>query len=158
MMPVRSEMNNIAEALNKRDDVSGITIDNAERCGLTPEQAAFWLLYRPQQHLVVYGTLAPGQSNHHIVLHIKGEWRPAVIQGKLEFRDTGPTNSYPAFSHTTPELAATIESFVFSSRDLAAHWPLLDEFEGEGYRRILTRYELKNGDFGYGYIYAFNEE
>ncbi len=151
-------MNDIAEALNKRKDVSGITIDNPDRSGLTPEQTAFLLLFRPQQHLVVYGTLAPGRSNHHIVAHIKGEWRPAIIKGKVEFRDTGPTKGYPAFSHIVSGPAATIESFVFSSSELVNYWPMLDAFEGEGYRRVLTRYELKDGGFGYGYIYALHEE
>lgn len=35
---------------------------------------------------------------------------------------------------------------------------MLDDFEGHGYRRILTEFELENGRAGVGYIYAVNEE
>jgi hypothetical protein len=34
----------------------------------------------------------------------------------------------------------------------------LDDFEGDGYRRILAKYELDNGETGVGYIYAINEK
>ena len=31
-----------------------------------------------------------------------------------------------------------VEGFVFSSAHLAEHWQMLDEFEGEGYERVLV--------------------
>jgi hypothetical protein len=29
---------------------------------------------------------------------------------------------------------------------------MLDEFEGDGYRRILAKYEMENGEVGVGYM------
>ncbi len=157
MISVRAEMDDIAEALNKQKTIAGIK-DGFGNGPLTAAQEDFLRRYKPHQHLIVYGTLAPGQSNYHMIAHIRGEWRPAVIRGKLVFLETGPTKGYPAFSPAATGHALSIESFVFSSDCLVAHWPALDEFEGEGYRRILIRYEPENGDFGYGYVYALNEE
>ena len=33
--------------------------------------------------LFVYGTLAPGRSNEHILADVPGTWEPAVVQGTL---------------------------------------------------------------------------
>lgn len=35
---------------------------------------------------------------------------------------------------------------------------MLDEFEGSGYKRILAKFELNNGEVGVGNIYALNDE
>ena len=34
--------------------------------------------------LIIYGSLAPGESNHVIMDPIKGEWKKATIKGKFQ--------------------------------------------------------------------------
>ena len=33
--------------------------------------------------LFVYGTLAPGRANEHILQSVPGTWEPAVVKGRL---------------------------------------------------------------------------
>lgn len=40
----------------------------------------------------------------------------------------------------------TIEGLVFSSTQLAAHWPALDAFKGDAYRRTLAAVRLASGE------------
>ncbi|HYW12230.1 MAG TPA: hypothetical protein VE871_09735, partial [Longimicrobium sp.] len=40
-------------------------------------------LFRTSGTLAVYGTLAPGQPNHHVVAPLGGEWTDGVIEGEL---------------------------------------------------------------------------
>ncbi len=37
-----------------------------------------------------------------------------------------------------------VQGFLFSSKKLSDHWARLDEFEGEGYERVLTEVKLEN--------------
>jgi len=37
---------------------------------------------------------------------------------------------------------------------LPLYWDYLDDFEGDGYVRIQTEYQLESGENGTGYIYA----
>lgn len=46
-----------------------------------------------------------------------------------------------------------MQGFVFSSENLAEQWARLDEFEGEGYERVLTTVKLKDGNVVDAYIY-----
>ena len=47
-----------------------------------------------------------------------------------------------------------LHSAMFSSDDLPAHWERLDEFEGEGYDRVLTTVLLGTGEQVPAFIYA----
>ena len=46
---------------------------------------------------------------------------------------------------------------MFSSDELPSLWSKLDEFEGEGYQRVLTSVELVNGDIVEAYVYEINQ-
>lgn len=35
------------------------------------------------RRLFVYGTLAPGRPNAHVLAEVPGEWEPATVQGTL---------------------------------------------------------------------------
>jgi gamma-glutamylcyclotransferase (GGCT)/AIG2-like uncharacterized protein YtfP len=37
----------------------------------------------PAERLAVYGSLAPGQANHHQLAGLAGEWRSGVVRGWL---------------------------------------------------------------------------
>ncbi|PBI84754.1 AIG2-like family protein [Flavobacterium sp. ACN2] len=107
--------------------------------------------------LIIYGSLAPGESNHSVMDPIKGEWKKAIIKGKLEEGGWGSSLGYNGFIPVNNEEAETIKAHVLFSEDLTSHWDYLDEFEGDGYMRIQTEYELENGEKGSGYIYALKQ-
>lgn len=151
------ELDPIIESLNKKENISSITSNNLEDIGLTEAEKALIKTYQPEKILIVYGTLAPGRSNHKVIAHIKGQWKNSIIKGELVKEGWAAEHGYNAFRHTSKENEKEIASLVFFSEELKANWQMLDEFEGEGYRRILAKYELEDGKVGVGYIYAINE-
>jgi gamma-glutamylcyclotransferase (GGCT)/AIG2-like uncharacterized protein YtfP len=93
-------------------------------------------LFRTSQTLAVYGTLAPGRPNHHVVAPLGGEWTEGVIEGDLHPVGWAATYGYPAFLPRPGGPAVPVH--VLTAPTLAAAWPELDDFEGPGYRRILV--------------------
>ncbi len=102
--------------------------------------------------LFVYGTLAPGRPNEHILRNIGGSWDEASVTGILHQEGWGSGMGYPGI--TLDKDGNKVEGFLFSSDTISEHWPELDEFEGEGYERVLTTAELKNGTIVNAYIYT----
>lgn len=47
------------------------------------------------EHLFIYGTLAPGRPNAHVLAHVPGTWRTAKITGTLFKRGWGAAHGYP---------------------------------------------------------------
>lgn len=87
--------------------------------------------------LAVYGTLAPGRSNHHQVAGLAGEWISGlVVHGELLTLGWGKYAGFPGLRWSPEGPAVGVELFV--SADLEAHWPRLDHFEGLDYERILV--------------------
>ena len=104
--------------------------------------------------LFVYGTLAPGQSNEHILSEVQGSWEPASVKGKRLNVTWGPAAGYPGvFLHNSD---GEVQGLVFTSEDLPAHWARLDAFEGEGYTRTITTATLQDGSTVEAYIYQLN--
>ena len=147
----------IVETLNKRDDVAGLMVGNLHQAGLTEEEMAFLRTYQPEKVLIIYGTLAPGKPNHHVIEPIKGAWQKGIVRGKLVNMGWGAYLGYKGFVPTRREEQDEIPAVILSSDELVANWKMLDEFEGEGYRRILVPFEAENGEVGVGYIYAVND-
>jgi gamma-glutamylcyclotransferase (GGCT)/AIG2-like uncharacterized protein YtfP len=84
--------------------------------------------------LAVYGTLAPGRSNHHQLVGLDGHWRAGAVRGRLVAEGWAATEGYPALF---PDPAGpVVEIQLFESADLPRHWERLDDFEGPGYHRI----------------------
>ena len=105
------------------------------------------------ERLFVYGTLAPGRPNEHVMQKIPGEWLPARVKGKLIKAGWGFAQSgFPAM--VPSEDGQDIEGYVFRSARLAEHWATLDEFEGADYVRVLTKATLANGEVVEAYVYA----
>ena len=105
-------------------------------------------------HLFVYGTLAPGRENAHVLADIDGTWQPASIRGTLYQKGWGAALGYPGIKLDTR--AGPVEGQVFSADSLADHWPRLDEFEGEGYRRRRTTATLADGRPLEVYVYELS--
>jgi gamma-glutamylcyclotransferase (GGCT)/AIG2-like uncharacterized protein YtfP len=93
--------------------------------------------------LFVYGTVAPGRPNEHILADVPGEWEPATVMGTLIPEGWGAAAGYPGI--VLDEQGGEVEGLLFSSESLAEHWARLDEFEGEGYERVLTTAKLSDG-------------
>jgi len=128
-------------------------------------QKVFWgwelkkflqLLSDPSNILIVYGSLAPEQSNHHIVKDIAGKWRKGMINGKLVKITTGAYKGYLAYVREDDQVEEIKVDILFS-KELVSHWKRLDEFEGEGYVRALAKFQLDNGETGKGYLYELNK-
>ncbi|HZF68995.1 MAG TPA: gamma-glutamylcyclotransferase [Gemmatirosa sp.] len=86
--------------------------------------------------LAVYGTLAPGKPNHHVVAPLGGAWTQGVVEGELSPVGWGVTLGYPAFRPRSG--GAPVAVHVLTSARLPAAWARLDAFEGAEYRRILV--------------------
>ena len=93
-------------------------------------------LFGTRHTLAVYGTLAPGQPNHHVVAPLGGEWTEGLIEGDLFPVGWGATLGYPAFLPRAGGPSVAVK--VLTSPMLATAWPALDHFEGSEYRRILV--------------------
>ena len=106
------------------------------------------------QRLFVYGTLAPGRPNAHILAEIPGEWEPATVSGRLLQQGWGAAVGYPGL--VLDEHGGEVEGFLFSSHVLAEHWNRLDEFEGAGYERVLSRVNLTDGTTVEAYVYTLS--
>lgn len=104
--------------------------------------------------LFVYGTLAPGRPNAHVLAEVPGEWEPATVIGTLLQEGWGAGMGYPGI--VLDGRGGEVEGFLFSSERLAEHWAVLDEFEGDGYERVLTTVRLNDGAAAEAYIYTLS--
>src|ERR687890_2822365 len=86
--------------------------------------------------LAVYGTLAPGQPNHHVVAPLGGEWTDGLVEGDLHPVGWGAALGYPAFRPRAGGAAVAVK--LLTAPGLADAWPTLDRFEGPEYRRLLV--------------------
>ena len=103
------------------------------------------------QRLATYGSLAPGRPNHHQLGGLDGHWLEGKVYGTLVNAGWGSGWGYPALI-LDPDGSA-IDVHVLESVDLPAHWSRLDDFEGPGYRRVVTTVRTPAGDVD-AYIYV----
>lgn len=102
--------------------------------------------------LFIYGTLAPGRSNHHVVSEIEGIWQAATLHGDLVDGGWGAEMGCPAI---VPRVdGPPVQGFVLSSSALDAHWSRLDAFEGDGYERRAVKVLLASGEQVDAQVYA----
>lgn len=106
------------------------------------------------QRLFVYGTLAPGRPNAHILADVPGQWQPVTTTGTLLSEGWGAAAGYPGI--ILDEHGGIVPGFLFSSEALADHWPRLDAFEGDGYVRVVTRVARHDGTTVDAYVYALS--
>jgi gamma-glutamylcyclotransferase (GGCT)/AIG2-like uncharacterized protein YtfP len=104
------------------------------------------------ERLFVYGTLAPGRTNAHVLENVPGSWEPATVIGTLIPEGWGAAEGYPAI--VLNEEGDEVEGLLFSSDVLAEHWARLDEFEGDGYERVMTKAKLRDGTMRQAHVYA----
>lgn len=92
--------------------------------------------YRASESLAVYGSLAPGRANHHVVAPLEGTWADGMVEGDLVEAGWGAPLGYPAFRPRSG--GGEIAIHLLTSQRLPDAWARLDEFEGAEYCRILV--------------------
>jgi gamma-glutamylcyclotransferase (GGCT)/AIG2-like uncharacterized protein YtfP len=96
--------------------------------------------------LAVYGSLAPGQSNHHVVAPLGGVWSEGFVEGDLFQVGWGAAIGHRAFRPRAGGQRVAVK--VLTSSLLPQAWPSLDHFEGDEYRRILIPVFAEDADGG----------
>jgi hypothetical protein len=84
----------------------------------------------PEEKLIVYGSLAPGETNHFLLAGLRGEWYRCLICGHM-----GQYSGFKSFRYDPqgPEHPA----WLLESSDIPRVILDLDDFEGEEYERII---------------------
>ncbi|NNC38515.1 MAG: gamma-glutamylcyclotransferase [Hyphomonadaceae bacterium] len=101
--------------------------------------------------LFVYGTLAPGERNAHIMDGMTGTWQKASVRGKKFIKGWGRSKLAPGF-FPDPN-GDLVKGLIFRSNDLPAHWQRLDDFEGADYQRVEIEAILDTGELITTFIY-----
>jgi len=109
----------------------------------------------PDTRLAIYGTLAPGRVNHHQISGLAGAWKRGTVRGKLFASGWRAAVGFPGL--ILDPLGPLVDVDLFESADLPVHWTRLDEFEGSGYRRVVTTVKTTEGERR-AWIYALAEE
>ncbi len=110
---------------------------------------------QPDTRLAVYGTLAPGRVNYHQISALAGTWQKGTVTGQLFPSGWGAALGFPGL--ILDPLGPLVDVQLFESRDLPVHWARLDEFEGSGYRRVITTVNTEQGERS-AWIYVLAEE
>lgn len=108
------------------------------------------------RRLAVYGSLAPGESNHAQVRHLAGRWlRGLSVRGERVYRGWGSALGYSALRWSLDGPPVAVQLFV--SDDLPQHWARLDAFEGDDYLRIAVPVYADTQAVGFANVYAARE-
>jgi gamma-glutamylcyclotransferase (GGCT)/AIG2-like uncharacterized protein YtfP len=105
-----------------------------------------------EHRLAVYGSLAPGRSNHAQLADLRGDWTHGAVRGHLVPEGWGAGVGFPGLRLDPEGPDVTVQ--VFTSPDLPAHWARLDAFEGADYRRVAVTVIGPDGDATPAFIYA----
>jgi gamma-glutamylcyclotransferase (GGCT)/AIG2-like uncharacterized protein YtfP len=109
--------------------------------------------FHAQCRLAVYGSLAPGRSNHHQLHDLRGEWHSGcIVRGDLEDRGWGAGLGFPALRWS--KWGPPVPVALLISGELPGHWPRLDEFEGPEYLRIVVPVFSSTGVVAVANLYA----
>lgn len=104
------------------------------------------IIGEPDHYLISYGTLAPSNINHRIILNLKGNWIKCKINGRIQ-----DIHGLPVFNWSIDE--TSIDADLFHSKDLPKNWINIDKFEGSLYKRRLIPAKLDDNNFIIGNIY-----
>ena len=100
-------------------------------------EARFNGVFAANHHLAVYGSLAPGRSNHAQLSDLYGTWTTGCyVTGDLLDQGWGAGLGFPALRWSAS--GAPVQVQLFESDELPKYWGRLDAFEGGEYLRILV--------------------
>src|SRR5215207_10616009 len=104
-----------ANAVRRQRDASGSAVGSDGRRAERRLDA----LFRTSHTLAVYGTLAPGRPNHHVLAPLGGEWTDGLIEGDLLPVGWGAALGYPGFRPRVGGAAVAVQVLT------APYWRLL---------------------------------
>ncbi len=131
--------------LARRNDLARSPLDSAAiRAEAEVLDHAIETIFGASRRLAVYGSLAPGEANHHVLSNLSGEWFDVIVRGRLIDSGWGSDLGYPAlrWDPNGDDVAAKL----FVSTYLPDHWERLDAFEGDHYRRDLVTVHHPGGE------------
>ena len=111
-----------------------------ERGEIEDDRSANRMYDCPSTRLAVYGSLAPGEVNHHVIESVAGIWDDGFVRGKVQAKGWGSHMGFPGLTWL-PNSDERIPVQLFTSSELPAQWSRIDEFEGRDYVRILVPVE-----------------
>ena len=85
--------------------------------------------------LAVYGSLAPGKSNHHMLSKYPGTWTRGRVRGDLVNAGWGAAGGYLGLLPRDDGPWVNVQ--VFESDALTDAWSELNAFEGSEYQRVV---------------------
>ncbi len=92
-----SEVRRLVDAANAARRRQGDASGGAEGSDARRAERRLDALFGTGHTLAVYGTLAPGQPNHHVLAPLGGEWTDGTIEGDLIPLGWGAALGYPGF-------------------------------------------------------------
>ena len=105
--------------------------------------------------LFVYGTLAPGKLNHHVVEDLGGDWCAAQLRGRLHASGWGADHGCPGL--VLDDSGELVSGHLLHSELLPEHWARLDAFEGSEYERIRTTVSTGTGEVLEAFVYVLRD-
>jgi gamma-glutamylcyclotransferase (GGCT)/AIG2-like uncharacterized protein YtfP len=136
-------------------DATGPGSGDATGASARRAEAAIETHFRASEKLVVYGTLLPGERNHHVVQSVGGEWSTCAVSGALHPAGWGAVVGYPAI-RLDPG-GEMLPVMLLTAPALPDHWARLDRFEGDEYRRVLVMVHTDRGRLTVANIYEARE-
>ncbi|MEO8294613.1 MAG: gamma-glutamylcyclotransferase [Gemmatimonadota bacterium] len=109
-------------------------------------------MFSSDSHLIVYGSLAPGGPNHHLIAAIHGSWDEGWVTGDLVATGWGADIGFPALQWS-PD-GSRVPAWLLRSDELKDWWDRIDALEGSEYRRIRVPFHTDDGVIAMGYLYA----
>ncbi|WP_343551192.1 gamma-glutamylcyclotransferase family protein [Pantoea sp.] len=107
------------------------------------------------KRLFVYGTLQPGHANAHILENIGGAWQAGWVTGTFYQYGWGAAADFPGI--VLQQNGPRVPGYVFTSENLADHWPMLDEFE-DGYDRVEVNVTTDNDEQITAWVYQLQPQ
>lgn len=123
------------------DSATAVSPRDQSVCDLTSaviEHFFDLLLDRPSHRLATYGTLKPGEANASMLEDISGEWGEGIATGVIRQQ-----NGFPAFRGLLTGDPVAVK--ILTSPQLPQHYEQLDQFEGNGYCRVLVPVQFESG-------------
>jgi gamma-glutamylcyclotransferase (GGCT)/AIG2-like uncharacterized protein YtfP len=108
------------------------------------------LLEKPNDKLLLYGTLKTGKSNSSILDNYRNNSKNVSILGFIEME-----NNLPYYTFSISSSQNEIKAELIFNNELNTHFDKLDEFEGTTYRRIKVPFKNEN-EVEIGQVYEKN--
>ena len=88
------------------------------------------------RRLAVYGTLAPGRANAHVLEPLGGRWFDGTVRGRRINAGWGDTYGYPGLQLDPDGDEIAVQ--VLEAAGLPERFAELDAFEGAEYERVIA--------------------